>query len=669
MTLRRQVRDTQWVRQSFLVSLDAKNKPQLENIELRNRTFTTARFKFVDTTPGGNICINPPPQFTRNADPKVNNIFTPKTQTGRTVQTTGSRGIGRYYSEAIDDNMRIISMRMGVPQFNSLTTFFTGFYNADTGSLARTGRTSSWIYTFFRAAAFVVPLLSLPILFITWAGNTWRYLNGNPSSKYYYLKPTMPLYWNAVNSIVNLIAVNKGIVPRFFDDDTRNKIGDNRFAFTGVDLQRFSQLLPDIMRSDGGIDVYALSTRAQRLARRVYKQMETVYNQLHSSGGTPDQLAEYLDRIDRLGMQLDPESRQPTFSRYLSDWFSATQSQVKAPTAPPAAGTQAAPSNGSSGVETLPTEQSDVDSWDKFLEAELDDGSHFISFRVDSDGHVGESFSNTVGQSDIASKFNSMSGSSRSTAFNFAGGNVSGDTLVGGMVQSVLGAAADAVRGVRDGLQLSGLAALGGAAFVDIPEHWQSSTANLPSMSYSFTLTSPYGNKISQLTNIYIPLAMILACALPLSTGKQSYTSPFLIELYDRGRAQTRLGIIDSLSISRGTSNLSFNNVGEPMAIDVSFTVKDLSTVMHMPIVQGFSLTNPTASVFDTDNTFSDYMSVLGALSLNEQIYVGDKLAIAFTRLRTEFRSWKSTAKWMQFAADLAPGRIASIFYSGIADR
>ena len=38
-------------------------------------------------------------------------------------------------------------------------------------------------------------------------------------------------------------------------------------------------------------------------------------------------------------------------------------------------------------------------------------------------------------------------------------------------------------------------------------------------------------------------------------------------------------------------------------------------------------------------------------------------------RLGAEFRSWKSTAKWMQLAADTLPGRLASIFYTGIADR
>lgn len=661
MSLRKKIRDLDWVRQSFLVSIDAENKPHLDDIEVRNRTFTTARFKFVDTTPGGNLCINPPPQFTRNADLKVDNIFTAKSTDGRVREGTGSRGMGRYYSEAIDDNMRIISMRMGVPRFNSLTTFFTGFYNSDVGALARTGRSTSWVYQFFRAAAFVVPLLSLPLLFITWGGNALRFLIGAPSSKYYYLKPTMPLYWNAVTSIVNLIAVNKGLVPRFLDKDTRSKIGDNRFAFTERDLENFHRTLPDIMTPNGGIDVYALSTRAQRMARHVYKKMDQVYSEIGFGGNPSDEIAQALIDIERKGMEL-PAKEFRSFAGYMDSWFKTALSKPKG------MGTGTSPGN-AAGVETLPTDESEIDNWSNFLDAEFDDGSSFISFRVDAEGPVSESFSNTVGESDIASKFNSMSGESRSTAFNFAGGNIAGDGIIGGMVQGAISTLSDAIAGIRDGLQLSGLAALGGGAFVDIPQHWQSSVANLPSMSYSFTLSSPYGNKMSQLTNIYIPLAMILAAALPLSTGRQSYTSPFLVELYDRGRAQTRLGIIDSLSITRGTSNLAFNNVGEAMAIDVSFTVKDLSTVMHMPIVQGFSVTNPTASVFDDDNAFSDYMATLGSLTLQEQIYTGEKLKLAFTRLGTEFRSWKSPARWMQLVGDTAPARIASIFYVGVNNR
>lgn len=697
MSLLRQrtLRDINWVRQSFLVPTDDLNKPLLEEKELRNRTFTTARFKFVDTTPGGNLCINPPPQFTRNADIKVNNIFTPKNETGAPVQSTGSRGLGRYYSEAIDDNMRIISMRFGVPQFNSLTTFFTGFYNSDAAALAKTGRAGGLIHSFFQAATFVVTMMSLPLLFLNLAGNAYRFISGNPSSKYYYLKPTMPLYWNAVNTIVNTIAVNKGIMPRAFSDDTRNKYGDNRFLFTKSDLERFKSLMPDTFMDDG-IDVYALSTRAQRLARRVYAQMDKVYKDLADGKLKNGDIVAALEDIERNGMSI-PAKDYVSVTRLpglLAKWITTVQGYVVPGAAlanaavkvtadaiekkEQTSGADGGPSDetsksqeisGSLGVEVLPQSEADIAGWQEYLDAELDDGSTFISFRIDAEGPVSESFSNTVGESDIQSKFNGMSGDSRSTSFSFAGGNLVGGSVAGDIFQSVMGTVVDAVSGIRNGLQLSGLAALGGSAFVDIPQHWQSSVAQLPSMNYSFTLTSPYGNKISQLTNIYIPLAMILAAALPLSTGKQSYTSPFLVELYDRGRAQTRLGIIDSLSISRGTANLGFNNSGEAMAIEVQFSVKDLSTVMHMPIVKGMSLLNPTAGVFDDDNTFTDYMAAISGMTLQEQIYTGDKFKLALTRWNSAFQSWKSPARWMQLAGDTSIARLASIWYVGVNNR
>ena len=652
-SLRRQVRDTTWVRQSFLTQSD-----DLVEIDVRNRTFTTARFKFSDTTPGGSIAINMPPQFTRNADLKVPGIFDPNVR--RLAPSSGTKGMGRYYSEAIDDNTRLISMRMGVPQFNSLTTFFTGFYNSDAGTLARTGRGNGLIYNIAKAAGFIVPLLSAPIFLLNFFGNFGRYLAAKPSSKYYYLKPTMPLYWNAVQGIVNLIAVNKGIIPRVFDQDTKN-ILDDRYAFTAADLQQFADLLPDIAMEGGGINVYALATRAQRLARRMYKKMEADYK---NASETVD-LGGDLNKIYEEGMRLDLASTSnPSFQGYLAQWLSAKPSQPKNAKTDAESG-QAVPDI---STESIPKPDEDVAGWLEFLNAELDDGSAFVSFRVDNSGPTNETFSNSVQESEISSKFNSMSGESRSTNFNFANGNLD-DGVVGKTIGLALGVVKDAVSGFAAGVGMSGLAALGGAAFVDIPKHWQSSTANLPRMDYSFTLVSPYGNKMSQLFNLYIPLAMILAAALPLSTGKQSYTSPFLVELYDRGRAQTRLGIIDSLSISRGVGNLSFNNSGEAMSIRVSFSVIDLSSVLHMPIVQGFSLTNPLSSIFDDDNAFTDYMAVLGSLSLNEQVYAFDKLKLGLTRQLANMRTWFSKAHTTNFIGDLWPARLASIFYVGQINR
>ena len=67
--------------------------------------------------------------------------------------------MGRYYSEAIDDHNQIIHMRFGVPKFNSMTTFFTSFYNSEASQLARTGRSTSFIFKVGQAIGFVVPYL------------------------------------------------------------------------------------------------------------------------------------------------------------------------------------------------------------------------------------------------------------------------------------------------------------------------------------------------------------------------------------------------------------------------------------------------------------------------------------------------------------------------------
>lgn len=662
-TFQRQIRDASWVRQSFLVA-----GADLEPTERRNRYFTTARFKFTDTTPGGNVAINPPPQFTRNADIKVHGIFSPLARNNEIAPHLGTKGQGRAYSEMIDDNNRIVTMRFGVPQYNSLTRFWTGFYSGEASRLANTGRGGGVFYNIGRVVGFIVPIIALPLYVFNLAGNIWRWLDMKPASKYYYLKPTMPLYWNAVTTIVNQIAVNKAIVPRV-GEKTGTRALDERYQFTEADMQRFSDLLPDIQMEGGGINVYAMATKAQRLARLMYKNIS---KRLESADRNTN-VSAIIDDIYQNGLKTERgKSSDPSYWKYLQRWFETTVSQTGEPVATPSASNNTSSGTTepvSGGIEAIPADKPGVwNNFKDFMEAELDDGSAFVSFRVNAEGSVSESFSNQVGESSVASKFNSMSGESRSTRFSFGDGNIGGGSA-GAILGGIASAAKDFAAGIADGLEIAGIAAMGGSAFVDIPQHWQSSVANLPSMSYSFSLTSPYGNKLSQLFNLYVPLAMILAAALPRSTGKQSYTSPFILELYDRGRAQTRLGIIDSLTITRGTSNLPFNNTGEVMAIDVSFTVKDLSTVMHMPIVSGFSLTNLTGSMFDDDNTFSDYMATLGSLSLHEQIYTSDRLRLALTRQAQSMKTWFSTAHFANFIGDLAPARILSLWYAGNINR
>jgi hypothetical protein len=738
--------DTSWVKQSFMMSsgsIDAQTALY--------RTLTSAAYKFADTSPGGNAAINPPPQFTRYADIK----FGGDGQKAGTREPAGSfrpsssNGMGRYYSEAIDDNAVHAFMRFGVPAYNSLTNFFSNFYNDEASSMARTGRGTSVFFKAGYAVGFIVGIVPRALVFM---GNVLSWFSGQPASKYYYLKPAMPLYWNAVTTIVNTIAVNMGVIPPLVGTDP-SKINDGGdwdkapSGYTSADINAAMHAMQgDIFDEKGGIDVYSLATRYQRL---YMSEREAGYNALSglsdsqggaegfaalkkalgsffqqpitdsngtnwattaaaavgtaavpgTSTGLTAYLAAYMACVNQTGT---PDSSTQTAASPAATNTSTDANSTGSPsdggdTNPPVV----APSSGSdsSGETILKPGSSGGTAFDsswwqqfgQFLNAELHDGGAFVSFRIDGSGTIGESFSTATKQSDIQSKINSMSSSNRDTRFTYEGGNLGGG-LIGGLVTSAISAATDLVKGYGASLGVSGLSALAGSAFVDIPEMWDSSTANLPRADFTLQLRSPYGNKMSRLLNLYIPMAMVLAGALPLSTGKQSYTSPFLCEIYVRGRITCRLGIIDSLNITRGAGNIGWTEDSEPLGIDVSFSVKDLSSVMFMPISASYSFGQGVAtaavagaasvlqassgatnialgavvstfnSTWDDDNAYTDYMAVLGSLTMVDQVSQYRKWKLRMTRQIAQYNSWKSPGHAASWLHGTWPARLISGF-------
>lgn len=667
------VKDAGWLRQSFLVSQE-----NLESVDQINRTFTTAQFKFTDTTLGGNYAINPVPQFCRNADPKIKGVF------------NGSKGMGVYYSENIDDNAQIIHMRFGVPAFNSLRTYFTQFYDSQAGQIARSGRVSKAFYLVGRAIGLVVQVAFWPILAGAYiAGKLLKFALAKPSSKFYYLNPTMIPYLNAVQTMCNQIGVNAGFIPRLGGDPNEKDRFGGAYDYDEQTRKHLSSLLPDIISPEGQIDIYSVITKAQRLQYR--------RQQLLNEGLTSQDI--WNEMADIYQTQL--KDTKPKWSNIVDKWLANDQSEDRAKDSVEKAIGNTAP-NGMA----------------EYIDALNNDGAQFVSFRVNYTGPVSESFSSQVGESEISSKINGMSSASRSASFNFANGNIS-DDVASTLLGKVFGAAKDVVSGVADQLGISGMAVLGGAAFADIPKHWQSSAARLPQSTYTIDLVSPYGNPVSQMMNLYVPLAMLLAGALPLSTGKHSYTSPFLCEMYDRGRAQTRLGIIDSMTITRGKGNLGFTNDGKMLGLEVSFTVLDLSSVMHMPISEGLTMNGAKvgaaiggtagavaggiagsglgipgtvagavgggaagaaaggavgaavdavtsiAELFDDDTVFSDYMNVIAGVGLADQIYSMRKLKMRATNTLANWKSAYSASHLLAFMSDTPPARLWSAFYKG----
>lgn len=644
-------KDTEWVRQSFLLPRHALN---IE--ESRRRLLSDVSLKFTDTTLGGNFAINPPPQFTRYADPRRAGRFAP------------SKGMGRYYSKAIDDNGQYVHIRCGMAAFNSMSAFFGNFYDSQAAVVGRTGRAESLFYSIGKAAGFVV---SLPLQPFVLMGAAIKFAMNKPTSKYYYLKPAMPLYWNAANTIVNGIATNMGVVPRVHIPGTTR--WDTTGQLSAEQVARYHELLPDVFREGGGIDLYAVANRAQRLSDKNRKMLEKHFTEATSREVLRDRIRTfYQEKLTDSGVE--PATDKDGNAVTGIDAAIARYSKTSAATPPANLDDQVQAEDASMW--------SSLSDFLDFSLAELRDGSQFVTFRVDNQGTVGESFSNSVKESDIASTLNGMSSGARSKRFSFADGNISDDAITQA-VSGVVGAAAEFGQGVLDGIGLGGLAALAGRALVDIPKHWDGSTANLPRMEYTIELRSPYGDKMSRLMNLYVPLSLLLAMSLPISAGRQSYQSPFLCEVYCPGRAQSRLCIVDSLNITRGVGNVGWNQDNEALGIDIAISFVDLSSIMHMPISAGIGLFEGairgvadlaagdagvnavnmlSRGSYDEDNAFTDYLAVLGSLSLTDQIYASNRLKVNLTRQLGEWKSWKSASHFGNWAMGTWPARLLSAF-------
>lgn len=712
------ISDRSWVRQTFMLSTAG-----FDNAATNWSVFTEASMAYTSTQLGANWAINCPPARTRYADLKVKSRvstlqFTyPQDKDGQqrmAMDQAASGGIGRHYFEAIDKNSQLVHFQIGLPKFQGMTTFFTSFYNSGMGLMANEGR-RGFFFGLGKIVGFIGTLPLWPILMI---GRLYKFALDIPTSMYYYCEPKMHLYWQRVNMMANDLAVKMGITGRVFD----SPFGAN---LDGLDAGQNQQVLdwmhthnPGLIRKDGTIDIYAMANRAQDMANRRYKYLSDRMNESNAGTdkGLRDELLRYMTEA-KIQPATDGKggvTLEAGLAKYLEWYYGYSKgdstgkewqtgetglteewkAQQKQAADTKAADAKASISGSLSEQEPAATLAGDDpkdtsltggravwgevkdpatlenglswwswpakllggDALRQAIENEATEGSQMVTFRVDATGAVNESFSNSFQESGIASTINGASGNARSAHFNFSGGN----TGIG-VLDSAIGAIGDFGRGILQSVQMSGLISLAGSAYVDIPQVWANSSANLPSQSYTIQLRSVYGNKVNRYMYMYVPMLMVLAAGLPISTGAQSYTAPFVMKAYSRGRVTSRLCMIDSIQISRGEGNMGWNNQNEPLGIDITFTVKDLSGIMHVPIEIPYNpleLGNLVSNILDNDNSYSDYMSALASLSIADQTQVMRKLSLNLARAKTGFNSYFTRTHFANWWSGTFPGQV-----------
>lgn len=645
-----------WLRHAFLIPTDSSALSYGSNSKRRHAT--SAAFKYTNTSLGGNYAINNPPQFTRNCD--IRHPGRGRTKAERDF------GMGRYYSEAIDDTRDVIHVTLGVPRFSSWTSFFTNFYDRHAALLANTGRTTDVWFELGNIGGHLVTLPFQPIIIgVTGAARVMSFLSKTSPSKWYYFKPTMHAYWSAVNTIANEFAIALGLIPRLIPEEKKggaiSEMQDPGNKVTNEDRARFNTMFPDLFRKDGSIDVMALALRTQRMSNASLDAFRKIQAKATSVAELRAEVEKYVTERPK-----DPKPSIDARSYFLE--YIQHEKPAKDLTA----------------SETFSSwgELSNVYS---FLRSSFNDGSQFVTFRVNHTGTVSESFNNQTEQVGVAQQLNTKIKEGRSASFDYMGGNIT--EMVGQVFSGIKSLAA----GIANSVNMQGLAVLTGSSFVDVPEMWSGSTANLPTAEYTIPLPCAYGNVMSRFINMYIPLAMILPMGLPLSAGRSAYTSPFICQIFQKGKVQKQLAIVENITITRGTGNVGWNAEKQMLGAEVTITFKDLSSVMHLPIKGGFAdgtwldtavkavaattgeavggeaglalaTATTNSAVWDEQSLFQDYVSTLTSQSFADSYYVGNKLNLNMTRAMTSFNNWRSPSNLMSWVLDNDNVRMLSAF-------
>lgn len=652
--------DSSWIKSAFMV-----NRFDVVNANRINLYFSKADGKYTDSSIGGGIAINPKPQYTRYADPRRKGRGAGREDVS-TSNINSNIGMGRYYSDAHDDTAQLLTMTFGVPEFQSMFSFFSRAIDYPSSVKVNQGRTPYLYYgaKFISTTAVFIsfPLLSVAIYL---GGFMKELVLGASDTRYYTMKPDMMSYWDTVNSLVTYMAVERGIViPMLMPPKDDTKIGIP-VTIDSESLDELRKLAPNIITNNNYINVYAIATKAHRKILNVFKsETEALLkkNTMSKEEFNATVNSEVSDPVVDSNMF---ENDQKTIMKLDSYHDVPTEEQDTAEVAASSTDPKNINMQGEDGrIDKLPSEndRSYLKDMVEYFETTVKSGGSHAIFRVEYLGSTTDSFSNSLKDIPAKEVLNGLGTRARDIRFSLSGGNVLGDAI-----DSVRQAATDVITGTLDGLTFglsNVLIGLLGGGYMEMPQMWADSSANLAKHDYKIVLTSPYGNPISQLMNIDIPLAMILAGALPRQIGKSAYSSPMLCSAFLRGYQDMDLGMITDVSITRGVTNLSHTETGRVLSLEVSFTVTDFSSIVAAPVTSGiFGSFNLS---LDDTKPINKFLNTLAGRSFYSSTYLKPRAMMRISRAAMDLQGYTPSARIGLMGAESIIGRVGMAFVKDI---
>lgn len=221
------------------------------------------------------------------------------------------------------------------------------------------------------------------------------------------------------------------------------------------------------------------------------------------------------------------------------------------------------------------------------LKTDIFSGNQSVKLYVDTSSSFSEDLSNSTGQSQLASMFDTGQNIAKELDFWVAGEGADTINAIGNTLMDAVGTLTDGVMGLLgmdSGMAVNignyGKYIINGSNLV-FPNMWNDSEYR---KDYRFTLDlqSPYGDPESIFLNIIMPLMWMIAMTAPRQTSANSYSSPFLVRVVSKGWFSCDMGIINSISIEKGGSD-AWNTSGLPLSMKIGISVSDMYTAMSIP--------------------------------------------------------------------------------------
>lgn len=233
-------------------------------------------FNVFSSATGDNRYINPIAQFSPHTDPRYGRFM-----------VTEEGGMGSMYKEMYEDNITLLTLTAGVPQFTGLLSFITNMFSPSAAIMANKGRAPGLAFYMGQAAGSIafwpMQLLSVSVQFLA-------FLIDSPKNNFYTIKPSMGAYTMAATGILNDLMVKLGyidpILPKRGQQQQDPLYGlkpdfDNSRSIAGL-----SMLFPDCINKDGTIDLMRLMMKGTRKHRMMLKKLAALDNE---TVNTPDQ--------------------------------------------------------------------------------------------------------------------------------------------------------------------------------------------------------------------------------------------------------------------------------------------------------------------------------------------------------------------------------------------